>query len=104
MQTTNKTKKKKIIGKTMAEKETRTCELFVIWVNPRGHHRARSDRGQSSSLAAAGSHGSQGRLFHPNKARHLPANPPREGGGGGGGADVGEATPAAAAPPGGSLG
>jgi hypothetical protein len=37
-------------------------------VNPRGHHRARSDRGQSSSLVAGSNRGCQRRLFPTNRA------------------------------------
>jgi hypothetical protein len=67
--------------------------------NPRGHHRARSDRGQSSSLVAGSDRGRKRRLFPTNRATNPPTLAGRRGQRG-----HGEATPAAAVLPDGALG
>ena len=56
-QKTNKKKSIKKKMKTIPRKQESNGDCFVCWVSPRGHHRARSDRGQSSSLAAGSSRG-----------------------------------------------
>lgn len=62
---------KKIVNKQWLKKRKR-CYMFVVWVNPRGHHRTRSDRGQSSSLTAGDCHGNRTRLFPPTKRATFP--------------------------------